>query len=90
MQFCRIFALAFGKQVAMTDALHRWAIATSALSSKPRASRMVTRKNRFASVLFFGMTGLYGYSGKRGNPNQNARNEINPSYKPLNLEQNYE
>ena len=26
----------------------------------------------------------------RGNPNQNARNEINPSYKPLNLEQNYE
>ena len=34
------FALAFGKQVAMTDALHRWATATSALSSNPRGSRM--------------------------------------------------
>jgi hypothetical protein len=38
-----IFALAFGKQIAMTDALHRWATATSALSSNPRGSRMDTR-----------------------------------------------
>ena len=37
------FALAFGKQVAMTDALHRWATATSALSSNPRGSRIDTR-----------------------------------------------
>ena len=37
------FALAFGKQVAMTDALHRWATATSALSSNPQGSRIDTR-----------------------------------------------
>ena len=43
-----IFALAFGKQIAMTDALHRWATATSALSSNLRGSRMVTREYRYA------------------------------------------
>ena len=41
--FMCIFALAFGKQIAMTDAWHRWATATSALSSNPRGSRMDTR-----------------------------------------------
>ena len=33
-----IFALAFGKQVAMTDALHRWATATSALPTRSQGS----------------------------------------------------
>ena len=45
--FMCIFALAFGKQVAMTDALHRWATATSALSSNPRGSRM-DKRNTYA------------------------------------------
>ena len=46
--------LAFAKQVAMTDALHRWATACSALSSKPRASRMVFKGIIcFALVFFF-------------------------------------
>ena len=46
--------LAFAKQVAMTDALHRWATACSALSSSSRSSRMVFKGIMcFALIVFF-------------------------------------
>lgn len=49
-----ILILAFAKQVAMTDALHRWATACSALSSSSRSSRMVFKGIMcFALVVFF-------------------------------------
>ena len=50
----RSLSLAFAKQVAMTDALHRWATACSALSSSSRSSRMVFKGIMcFALIVFF-------------------------------------